>query len=128
MEMRACDESALRFRVWITHCENDWRPRAWNDVPPVAVACEPAAEVAYTHTEAAAFVEGFNRAMLAQPRQVWAVAVPVTLRYDGDAQPGMPVYGHAFASDDGAALLSVVSDESLHDHCEGARLPGDAMI
>ncbi len=50
--------------------------------------------------EAAHYTAAFNGAILAAqgtrpsrvrqkgPRKVWAVAVPVTLRYDGDLQPG----------------------------------------
>ena len=30
------------------------------------------------------FLEGFNRTMLDRRARLWAVAVPVTLRYDGD--------------------------------------------
>ncbi len=66
-----------------------------------------------------AFVEGFNRAMLAEPRQIWAVAVPVTVRFDGDAQPGLPIHGHAFAAEDGAALLTLVSEPAPEDHVQG---------
>lgn len=84
-----------RFRVWIAVCEN-WQPTAWNDVPAAAVACEPVADALYDEREAAAFVQGFNQAMLAEPRQLWAVAVPVTLRLEGDAQAGRPIAGHAF--------------------------------
>jgi hypothetical protein len=122
MEVRTPGDSR-RFRVWIAHCA-EWRPVAWNDLPPVAIACEPAADVVYNATEAAAFVEGFNRAMLAEPRQIWAVAVPVTLRFDGDAQPGLPICGHAFAADDSAAddsatLLTLVSEPVPEDHVQG---------
>jgi hypothetical protein len=45
------------------------------------------------------FLEGFNSAVLQNNDPIWAVAVPVTIRYEGDAQPGMPIRGHAFPCD-----------------------------
>jgi hypothetical protein len=39
--------------------------------------------------------------MLAEPRQLWAVAVPVTIRLDGDAHPGLPICGHQFCVSEG---------------------------
>jgi hypothetical protein len=61
---------------------------------------EPAEERAMSAREAADYTAAFNHAMLTgrvaarsvahrhRPVKVWAVAVPVTLRYDGDLQPG----------------------------------------
>jgi hypothetical protein len=40
-----------------------------------------------------------NNAMLQNNDPIWAVAIPVTIRYEGDAQPGMPIQGHAFPCD-----------------------------
>jgi hypothetical protein len=42
------------------------------------------------------FLEGFNSSMLEYDQPIWAVAVPITVRYEGDAQPGMSVRGHTF--------------------------------
>lgn len=98
---------ATRFRVWIATYD-DWLPVAWNQVPPVAMACEPVESGLYTEAEAALFVEGFNRSMLAEPRQIWAVAVPITIRYDGDAQPGLPIHGHIFPAEEATAPMSIV--------------------
>ncbi len=84
------------FRVWLATYDDYWRPEAWHELPPVATAFEPVADRLYNEAEAGAFVEGFNRSMLAEPRQLWAVAVPVTIRYDGDAHPGLPIAGHQF--------------------------------
>jgi len=39
-------------------------------------------------SQAARYVEAFNRAAAARRRKVWAVAVPVTVRYEGDPRPG----------------------------------------
>jgi hypothetical protein len=44
-----------------------------------------------------------DRSMLAEPRQLWAVAVPVTVRLDGDAHPGLPICGHQFTVGEGEA-------------------------
>jgi hypothetical protein len=87
------------FRLWITTYV-DWRPAHWNETPPRATAIEPVEEALYSAQEAALFLEGFNSAMIGQEKPIWAVAVPITIRYEGDAQPGMPVEGYAFAGDD----------------------------
>ena len=84
------------FRLWIA-TYRDWRPSHWSQVPPRAVALEPVEDAVYSHDEAALFVEGFNQSVLADERMLWAVAVPVTVCYMGDAQAGMPIEGHAFA-------------------------------
>ena len=101
-------EDHRRFRLWIASCA-DWRPSSWNDVPPRATAIEIVEDALYSATEAALFLRGFNGCMLADDQSIWAVAVPVAIRYDGDASPGMAVKGHAFASsspaqDDGEAI------------------------
>ena len=87
------------FRLWIA-TYGDWRPRQWNDTPPAAEALEPVDAAAYSAEEAAMFLEGFNSAMLASERPLWAVAVPITIRYDGDAQCGARVTGFAFEASD----------------------------
>jgi hypothetical protein len=49
---------------------------------------EPAEDGAMSARKANAYREAFNRTILARSRKVWAVAVPVTVRYEGDLQPG----------------------------------------
>lgn len=90
-------EDHRRFRLWIASYA-DWRPSHWNDVPPRATAIEIVDDVLYSATEAALFLHGFNGCMLADDQSIWAVALPVAVRYDGDAFPGMAVNGHAFAA------------------------------
>ncbi len=85
-------EDGLFFRVWIVHYDN-WRPRAWDELPPRATAVEPADAAAMSAREAVRFLEGFNRTMLGQIRvdpdaRVWSVAVPVTILYEGDLHVG----------------------------------------
>ncbi|MGE0607065.1 MAG: hypothetical protein AB7O62_08220 [Pirellulales bacterium] len=75
------------FRIWIVEYR-DWQPRGPSDVPPRAVAIEPAAEGCLPSGEAAIYIAAFNQAMLAQSRSRWAVGVPVVQRYDGDLQAG----------------------------------------
>jgi hypothetical protein len=41
------------------------------------------------------FLEGFNASMLGHEPKIWAVAVPVTIRYEGDAQVGTTIAGHS---------------------------------
>jgi hypothetical protein len=87
-----------RYRLWIT-AYTDWHPVHWSDSPPLATALEAVDESLYTADEASLFVQGFNLAMLEKNDPIWAVAVAVTVRYEGDAQEGMPVRGHAFGPD-----------------------------
>jgi hypothetical protein len=84
------------FRLWIATYA-DWKPARWSDLPPRATAVEPVEEATYSADEAALFLEGFNSAMLECDRPIWAVAVPIVIRYEGDAVPGAPVRGFDFA-------------------------------
>lgn len=38
-----------------------------------------------------------NNFVLANRTPIWAMAIEVNVRYEGDAQPGLPMRGHAFA-------------------------------
>ncbi len=93
------------FRLWIATYEN-WRPLRWNDTPPRATALELVEDAAYSADEAALFLEGFNSAMLGHDRPIWAVAVPIAIRYEGDAQAGASVHGFAFADNRPAAATA----------------------
>ena len=83
-------DSASRFRVWIT-AYRDWRPSHFREVPPGAIALEPAEDEAMSPGQAGAYVEAFNRAALSRSRKIWAVALPVTVCYEGDPRPGEPI-------------------------------------
>ena len=76
-----------RFRVWIAAYEH-WRPSDVGDVPPKAVAIEPAEEGTMSGDQAVAYVEAFNRTAIGRPRRIWAVAMPVTVRYEGEPKAG----------------------------------------
>jgi hypothetical protein len=93
---------APRFRLWIASY-SDWQPAAWNQVPPRATAVEPVDQALCTAEEAALFLQGFNSSMLAHHEPIWAVAVPITLCYEGDAVAGSPVRGHVFPLDEPTA-------------------------
>jgi hypothetical protein len=82
-------ESAVetRRRVWIVRYEGDSPPN-WCGVPPRAIAQEPAERRTMTCRQANRYVEAFNRAAVAGRRKVWAVALPVTVSYEGDPKPG----------------------------------------
>jgi hypothetical protein len=77
----------IRCRVWIVRYEGA-APSAWLDVPAGAVAIEPAEGRVMTARRARRYAEVFNRAALAGTQKVWAVALPMTIRYEGDARPG----------------------------------------
>lgn len=73
------------YRVWLAEYEGP-RPRRWSDVPRRARAVEPAEPHCVTAAAAREFVEGFNR--VRRNDRLWAVAVPVVVRIDGEPRPG----------------------------------------
>ena len=91
------DDSAERlvFRIWIARFAQ-WTPSRWNDVPPRAIALEPVSGEFFSEEDARLIVEGFNSQMLSDGRRLWAVALAVWLRLDGDPQPGDAVQGYVF--------------------------------
>jgi hypothetical protein len=82
-----------RFRVWIARCEH-CQPGGDGQVPPAAVAVEPAEQGTMSADEAATYVEAFNRAALGRSGRLWAVALPVTVRYEGEPRPGEVIEVH----------------------------------
>jgi hypothetical protein len=79
-----------RFRVWIARYV-DWLPGSGDEVPPAAVAVEPAEQGTMSGEEAATYVEAFNAAALDRPGNLWAVALPVEVRYEGEPRPGQEI-------------------------------------
>jgi hypothetical protein len=79
-----------RCRVWIVRYE-EAAPTGWHDVPADAVAIEPAEGRTMTAGQARRYVEAFNRTAFGRARKVWAVALPVRIRYEGDPRPGEPL-------------------------------------
>jgi hypothetical protein len=80
----------IRYRVWIVRYEG-WQPDSWCDVPPGAIAVEPAERKTMSILRARRYVEAFNRVAQEGRQKKWAVALPVTIRYEGDPRPGEPV-------------------------------------
>ena len=78
---------ATRYRVWIVRYQQR-PPATWHDVPPGAIAVEPAEQGTMTAGRARQYVEAFNRAVQEGRRKIWAVALPVVIHYMGDPQPG----------------------------------------
>ena len=61
-EPRQCaDERWLRSGL---PSYDDWQPTDWHDVPPRAIALEPAEAAPLSAAQAQSFLEGFNRQML----------------------------------------------------------------
>jgi hypothetical protein len=79
-----------RYRVWLVSYRG-WQPGSYVDVPPESVALEPAEEATMSARRAARYVEAFNRAASERRRCVWAVAIPVGSRYEGEPRPGQPM-------------------------------------
>ena len=89
-------ETARVVRVWIARCI-DRTPDDWHAVPPQAIIEQEAQSGHMSLAQAAAFVEGFNHAMLVlgEAANRWAVAVHVGLAYDGDFRPGQLIASRA---------------------------------
>lgn len=80
------------YRVWITRYEG-WTPQNVRQVPPTAVAQEPAEREAMSAQQATHYVEAFNRAALARQCKLWAIALPVAVRFEGEPRPGDTLTG-----------------------------------
>ncbi len=76
-----------RRRVWIVQYDGP-RPDTLEHIPAGATAVEPAERGTMTPRQAREYVEAFNRAAQNGSRKIWAVALPVSVRYVGDPQPG----------------------------------------
>lgn len=90
--------SARQYRLWIGRVGH-WRPRCWQDLPPRFVALEPADDSCYSAKHALAFLEGFNRQMLATRGRHWAVALAIEIRSGGDFAPPRLFSGHQLRRD-----------------------------
>ena len=78
----------VRYRVWLARY-GEGQPKSRDDVPPATAALEPAERGTFSARGANRYVRAFNRAILQQPGcKIRAVAVPVAVKYEGDAQPG----------------------------------------
>ncbi len=82
---------AAQYRVWIAGY--DARQGTGRTNGP-AVALEPAEEGTMSTEQAAVYVEAFNRSVSAGRREIWAVAVPVTVEYRGEPCPGQILEAH----------------------------------
>ena len=81
-----------RYRVWIVRYKGD-PPPALGGIPASAFAVAPAERGTMTVRNARRYVEAFNRAALRGTGKVWAVALPVTVRYQGEPRPGEAIAG-----------------------------------
>ncbi len=81
------DRAPEVYRVWLAGY-SDWQPSHWSDVPPNSIALRPAEPGCMTCEQATQYIESFNQAMLARPKNVWAVGVRIAVRYRGDLFPG----------------------------------------
>jgi hypothetical protein len=104
--MRCREQTAdIRCRVWIVRYEGT-TPPSWHEVPPGAVAVEPAEGHPMSARRARQYVEAFNRSAIAGAQKVWAVAVPVRIRYEGDARPGESLFATAPSAHKKSPLLA----------------------
>ena len=103
--MSLADASAQRYRIWIVKTQ-DWQASNWQDVPPLAIAISPADDAVFSAAEAEAFLDGFNSRMFELRRRLWAVAVPVEVRFEGDARAGQAIAGHRFTGHDSRTVAA----------------------
>lgn len=82
------------YRVWLVACARQ-PPRPTHDRVLDATAIKPAERGVLSASQATRYVEAFNRAALARGLGVWALAVPVAVRYEGDLQSGERVVATA---------------------------------
>ena len=85
------DLSASRpelFRIWKVRGPADWQPTTWDELPPNALALEPAEAECFSADRARSYLAGFNQQMLGDRLRLWALAVPVQVAYDGDLRAG----------------------------------------
>ncbi len=115
------------YRLWLVSYV-DWQPTNWNEAPPRAMALEPVAEAVYSAEEAALFLEGFNGAVLGQRDSIWAVAVPVTVRLEGDVEPGSPLRGHVFPTPRPRRSRLSCSDRALLRTQDGTLRPANPRM
>ena len=77
----------------------------------------------YSATEAQLFLEGFNGSMLAHDEPLWAVAVPITIRYEGDARRGQMITGYTFDDGGGEEKSENDANERLRNERNGHAAP-----
>ena len=81
------------FQVWLVRYEQ-WIPARWNDLPPDSIALELAEPEAMSAKQAANYLQRHNQVKLAEPDHRWAVAVPVSLIYEGALRQRQPIRGN----------------------------------
>src|SRR4051812_41455785 len=75
------------YPVWIVHRGDHWEPRHWSDVPEQAPVIGLAAQGHFPQAQALALVQAFNFDQFHRTEHLWAVCVPVEVRYEGDLEP-----------------------------------------
>jgi hypothetical protein len=80
------------FRVWVVGYR-DWQPTDCLDVPPAAKVLELAEAGCLSEVDARRYLKSFNKTMLDQQSGLWAMAVAVSIRYEGDLLQGTTVEG-----------------------------------
>jgi hypothetical protein len=76
------------YRIWKVRCPSSWQPTAWDELPPTALALEPAEPGALSAEDARTYLAGFNQAVLTERKRLWALAVPIHVAYEGDLRAG----------------------------------------
>jgi hypothetical protein len=124
--MKRPQPTGRQYRLWIGRI-GTWRPRSWNDVPPRFVALAPADEGSYSAKHALAFLEGFNRQMLATRGRHWAVALADGIRSSGDCAPPRFFSAHQLRRDGPTRGLRRRGHAGRRASEDGNESPGDAV-
>jgi len=88
--------SSNRFHLWLVLYDGPWHPDHLRALPPCARFVGPIVhdddaargDGCVSAEEAGAYCDAFNEAMLRDDQHRWALALPVTVRYEGEPQPG----------------------------------------
>jgi hypothetical protein len=83
-------QSNRQYRVWLVRSGRGSFGRL-GAAPRRFVAVEPAEEGLMSASQASEYVAAYNAAALVGESGLWAIAVPVTIRYEGDLRPGRPL-------------------------------------
>ena len=87
--MCKCMEGQRWYRVWLLRGRSS--PRRLESAPRRFVAVEPAEDAPMSAGQASEYAAAYNAVALSIESGLWAVAVPVTIRYEGDLRAGRPL-------------------------------------
>ena len=95
--MRTADSDRLdRYRLWLVQYDAPWHPESLRAHPPKGRFVGPIihedgavrGDGCVSAEEASTYCDTYNEAMLRDGQRRWVLALPVTVCYEGEPQPG----------------------------------------